>query len=136
MEQNNSPADAPEAPPYNNGYNGYNGYNGPPPPPPPHALPPIPIQATQVQHQSFVAYNTGFNDGYVRGYYVAVNNQASGRGRGGRGRGGRGMGGRGMGGRGGLGMRGRGRGSHTTSTGQQVVFTAQATNMPSTGGAE
>lgn len=98
------------------------------PPPPVPMLPPIPQAAIHVQQGNFIAYNSGFNDGYLRGYYVAMNSPSAG-GRGGGYRGYRGRGG-GYRGRGGP-SRGRGRGNgFTTDAGQQVVFTAQATNTP------
>ena len=144
--------------------------NQPPPAPnvfpgmpelPPHAPDEAPLNnPPPIGTASWVSYNTGWNDGYVRGYYVAVNmmnaregqrqhriyNNRRGRGRG-RGRGG------GWGGRG----RGRGRGGHSygnrsytrtpvdqsaemfpplvsstnTATGQEIQFNDQAVNVPS-----
>lgn len=95
----------------------------------PIMMPFVPNPESQMNEtERFVAYNSGFNAGYVRGYYVAVNNlnhraaqrlhnRYVNRGRGSS-RGGRG--------------RGRGRG-FSTSSGQQVVFTGDVMNAPVVG---
>lgn len=57
------------------------GYSGAPPvgPPPPVPLPNVraPYEYRSRSQQEFMAYNSGFNDGYVRGYYSGMNTMAS-----------------------------------------------------------